>query len=237
MFFPANTRPFLTLLQLHKHRKKHNFMTYKKNDKNAILNRKSTDVATQPKLLRRISDEVKNIYNDKGIREILGKFVISGAKKVPGFGDTLTLLEEGHKYIQLLEQKQRHARLEMFVTGVINTLPEQADITQGDFLAVLRKVLQDDEESKIWLYVRLLVKLGTGTLDRDTRFHFIHMTQHLTFKQINFARELYLRKTLDLKGYSTREDAERELTGTKDGMTQRALFTLTNWGLIRGDPT
>lgn len=123
-------------------------MTYKKNDKNAILNRKSTDVATQPKLLRRISDEVKNIYNDKGIREILGKFVISGAKKVPGFGDTLTLLEEGHKYIQLLEQKQRHARLEMFVTGVINTLPEQADITQGTFLPSSAKYCRTTKSPK-----------------------------------------------------------------------------------------
>jgi hypothetical protein len=52
-----------------------------------------------------------------------------------------------------------------------------------------------------------------------------------------FARELYLRKTLELRGYNTREDAELELTSTKNGMTQRAIFTFTNWGLIREDRT
>lgn len=129
-----------------------------------------------------------------------------------------------------MEQKQCHSRVEDFVTGIVKTLPDQADISAEDFLAILHKVLQHDEQSKIWFYARLLVKLGTGMLDRDTRFHLIHLTYNLTFKQIMLARELYLRKTLELRGYNTREETELELTSTKNGMTQ-----IANWGLIRED--
>lgn len=207
------------------------------NNVNEAKNGESTLVINKSKIPRRIQNEVADIYNDKGIREILGKVVKSGLKKMPGVGTVLTLLDEGYQAVMDMEQKQRHARVEDFVTGIAKTLPDQADISAEDFLAVLRKVLQDDEKSKIWFYVRLLVKLGTGTLDRDTRFHLIHLTYNLTFKQIMFSRELYLRKTLELRGYNTREDAELELTSTKNGMTQRAIFTFTNWGLIREDRT
>lgn len=210
-------------------------MKAQSNNEKTTANGEPTEIINKPRLPHRIQNEVANIYNDKGIREILYKFVKSGLKKVPGAGTVLTLLDEGYQAVLEMEQKQRHARVEDFVTGIARTLPDQADISAEDFLAVLRKVLQDDEQSKIWLYVRLIVKLGTGTLDRDARFHFIHLTYNLTFKQIMFARELYLRKTLELRGYNTREEAELELTSTKNGMTQRALFTFTNWGLIRED--
>ena len=195
----------------------------------------STDVSTRSTQANLIRTEYTEVINDSDIRKILAKFVKSGVKKIPGFGTALTLLEEGYTEIIAMEEKQRRARVEKFVTGIHQKLPELADISSEDFLAVLRKVLQDDEDEKTWLYVRLLVQLGRGTLDKETRFHFIHMTHNLTFGQLKFIRELYLRKTLELKGYNSKGDAELALTDKPEGMTQRAISTLISWGLIRED--
>ncbi|HCR3981002.1 TPA: hypothetical protein OOF39_000411 [Kluyvera ascorbata] len=196
-----------------------------------------TGMTTPPSRIRRIRNELSDVLNDTGVRKILMKTLKSGIRQTPGLGTALTLLEEGYQEVIALETKQRRARIEQFVTGLSLSLPGQADISEADFLAVLHKVLQDDEEEKIWLYVRLLIKLGNGTFDKDTRFHFINMTYSLTFKQIKFSRELYLRKTLELKGYDTKEEAELALTDNPEGMTQRALSVLTSWGLIREDRT
>lgn len=210
-------------------------MTVQNSTTNDTPRGESTDVTTRSTLTSLIRTEYTEVVNDSGIRKILGKIVKSGVKKLPGIGTALTLLEEGYAEVTAMEEKQRRSRVEKFVIGIYQTLPELADISSEDFLAVLRKVLQDDEDEKTWLYVRLLVQLGRGTLDKEIRFHFIHMTHNLTFGQLKFARELYLRKSLELKGYNTKGDAELALTDRPEGMTQRAINTLTNWGLIRED--
>lgn len=210
-------------------------MTVNNCSTNDTLRGESTDVTTRSTLTKLIRTEYTEVVNDRGIRKILAKIVKSGVKKIPGIGTALTLLEDGYAEVTAMEERQRRARVEKFVIGIYQTLPELADISSEDFLAVLRKVLQDDEDEKTWLYVRLLVQLGRGTLDKETRFHFIHMTHNLTFGQLKFARELYLRKSLELKGYNTRGDAELALTDRPEGMTQRAINTLISWGLIRED--
>lgn len=79
--------------------------------------------------------------------------------------------------------------------------PELPEIPPEDFLAVIHKLLQDDEDAKVWLYVHLCVALARSTLDRDTRLNYLRITSELTISQIHFARELYLRNGIPLKGY------------------------------------
>lgn len=58
----------------------------------------------------------------------------------------------------------------------------------------------------------------------------MRLVSALTLHQIDYARELYIRKTIPLQGYDTEEVTERELTGRTDGMSRQALNTLLNWG-------
>jgi len=117
--------------------------------------------------------------------------------------------------------------------GIAQDNAEIPDIPPEDFLAVVHKLLQDDEDAKVWRYVRLCVMLARSTLDPDTRLYYLRMTSELTLGQILFARELYLRNGIPLKGYLSTEAAQTDLTSAENGMTLRALSTLSNWGLIK----
>lgn len=184
----------------------------------------STD---QPGIMAKSKGALREISKDKRVAEmikIIAEEVTPGAAKA---------FRKGYRAIIKIENEQRQERLAAFISGIAKDNPEIPDIPPEDFLAVVRKLLQDDEDTKVWLYVRLCVMLAKSNLDRDTRLYFLRMTSELTMAQILFARELYLRHGTPLKGFRSKDKAKSELTGAENGMTLRALSTLSNWGLIK----
>ncbi len=148
-------------------------------------------------------------------------------------GKATKAVRQGYTALIEIENEERQNRLEDFIMGIAQNFPELPDIPPEDFLAVVRKLLLDDEDAKVWFYVRLCVELARSPLDRDTRLYYLRMASELTVSQIHFARELYLRNRIPLKGYLSTEAAQSDLTSAGNGITLRALSTLGNWGLIK----
>lgn len=184
--------------------------------------------ANQPGFVARAKDELGAMMRDKRVATLIKLIAEETA-----LGKATKALRQGYRALIEIENEQRQNRLEDFILGMAQKFPELPEIPPEDFLAVVRKLLQDDEDEKVWLYVHLCVTLARSTLDRDTRLYYLRMTSELTVSQIHFARELYLRNGIPLKGYLSTDAAQSELTSTQNGMTLRALSTLSNWGLIK----
>lgn len=186
------------------------------------------ETANQPGFVARAKDELGAMKRDKRVATL-----IKAIAEETALGKATKALRQGYRALIEIENEQRQNRLEDFILGMAQEFPELPEIPPEDFLAVVRKLLQDDEDEKVWLYVHLCVTLARSTLDRDTRLYYLRMTSELTVSQIHFARELYLRNSIPLKGYRSNEAAQSELTSAENGMTLRVLSTLSNWGLLR----
>lgn len=186
------------------------------------------ETADKTGVLTRAKDELMAIVGDKRVATFIKLIAEETAP-----GKATKAFRQGYRALIKLEHEQRQNRLADFIMGIAKDNAEIPDIPPEDFLAVVRKLLQDDEDEKVWRYVRLCVMLARSTLDPDTRLYYLRMTSELTVSQINFARELYLRNGIPLKGYRSTDAAQSELTSAENGMTLRALSTLSNWGLLR----
>ncbi|WP_447864769.1 hypothetical protein [Kluyvera sichuanensis] len=186
------------------------------------------ETADQPGVLAKARDELRAIKGDKRVTTL-----IKAIAEETALGKATKAFRQSYKALTEIENEQRQNRLEDFILGMAQVFPELPEIPPEDFLAVVRKLLQDDEDAKVWLYVHLCVTLARSALDRDTRLYYLRMTSELTVSQIHFARELYLRYAIPLKGYLSTNAAQGELTSAENGMTLRALSTLSNWGLLR----
>lgn len=186
------------------------------------------ETADQPGVLTKVRDELRAIKGDKRVT-----MLIKAIAEETTLGKATKALRQSYRALIEIENEQRQDRLEDFILGMAQKFPELPEIPPEDFLAVVRKLLQDDEDAKVWLYVHLCVTLARSTLDRDTRLYYLRMTSELTVSQIHFARELYLRNGIPLKGYLSTDAAKSELTSAENGMTLRVLSTLSNWGLLR----
>lgn len=186
------------------------------------------ETANQPGVLTKARDELRAIKGDKRVTTL-----IKAIAEETALGKATKAFRQSYKALTEIENEQRQNRLEDFILGMAKVFPELPEIPPEDFLAVVRKLLQDDEDAKVWFYVHLCVTLARSTLDRDTRLYYLRMASELTVSQIHFARELYLRNGIPLKGYLSTDAAQSELTSAENGMTLRALSTLSNWGLLR----
>ncbi|EHG8285163.1 hypothetical protein J5259_005357 [Klebsiella oxytoca] len=186
------------------------------------------ETADQPGVVAKARDELRAIKGDKRVT-----MLIKAIAEETALGKATKALRQSYRALIEIENEQRQKRLEDFILGMAQEFPELPEIPPEDFLAVVRKLLQDDEDEKVWFYVHLCVMLARSTLDRDTRLYYLRMTSELTVSQIHFARELYLRNGIPLKGYLSTEAAQSELTSAENGMTLRAFSTLSNWGLIK----
>ncbi|HBL8851928.1 TPA: hypothetical protein LTW35_004644 [Enterobacter hormaechei] len=186
------------------------------------------ETADKTGVLARAKDELMAMKEDKRLATLIKLIVEETA-----LGKAAKAFRQGYRALIKLEHEQRQDRLAAFIMGIAKDNAEIPDIPPEDFLAVVHKLLQDDEDAKVWRYVRLCVMLARSTLDPDTRLYYLRMTSELTLAQILFARELYLRNGIPLKGYLSTEAAQSDLTSAENGMTLRALSTLSNWGLIK----
>lgn len=186
--------------------------------------------------------DIVSADNVEGLKAIADSFAMSGhiskalwvaLKKLPLVGDTLDILEPLFQGVATMEKRQRRQRINDYVLGVARIKRADIDITNEDLLAVLKKLLQDDETAKTEYYVRLTVSLAESSLDKEMKIYFLRMVSELTCAQILYAREFVIRKTIPLCGFLTTDEAERELTSRDSGMALRGLNTLKNWGLLK----
>ncbi|HBW2224520.1 TPA: hypothetical protein MEL26_004991 [Klebsiella quasipneumoniae subsp. quasipneumoniae] len=189
---------------------------------------------------KRIKAEGKETGNSRAMRNLWREMGGEAIKQAPVVG---AIFESGVKLIRLLADVEEEAcreRIEKYILGILEATRGEmsGDLARNrdDVLAIMRKLLQDDDASKIRFYVRLTVCLAESDLDYDTRLHFIRMVSALTHYQIGYAREFVLRKTLPLCGYISQEEAELALTTRDDGKSLQALNTLISWGLLKTVP-
>lgn len=188
----------------------------------------------------RIAAEGKAKANSPAMRALLSEMGVEALKQAPVVGG---IVEAGMKFIRLLADVEEEAckeRIEQYMLGILKVTRGEmnGDLARmrDNMLAIMRKMLQDDDASKNHFYVRLTVSLAESDLDNDTRLHFIRMVSALTHYQIGYAREFVLRKTMPLCGYASQEEAELALTTRDDGKSLQALNTLVSWGLLKTIP-
>lgn len=178
-------------------------------------------------------EELKAITDAFSMSGYISKSLWIALKKIPLLGDTLDVLEPLFQGIAAMEKDQRRKRINDYVFGIAHINRGEIDITKEDFLAVLKKLLQDDETAKTEYYARLTVSLAESSLDTGMKIYFLRMVSELTCAQILYAREFVIRKTIPLCGFLTTDEAERDLTSSDSGIDLRGLNTLKNWGLLK----
>lgn len=71
------------------------------------------------------------------------------------------------------------------------------------FSAIVTKLLLDDEKRKTEFYIKLTIELARSDLDPDLKIYYINTLSELTGADIDFARKLYIRQTVPLRGYTS----------------------------------
>ncbi|CAH0133472.1 MULTISPECIES: hypothetical protein [Rahnella] len=180
-------------------------------------------------------DELKKIFTPRLKKLVLDLFVES-AKGLPGVGGMVNASDKLLRGLADIEQEERQKRLKDYALGLAYDYVEDVEFREEEVLTVVRKLVADDEAAKTEYYTRLT--LGLGRIDMETlppkmRYHLIRMTSELTCYQIEFARELKIRKTVPIIGTLSLDEAELKLTSMERGMTLQAVSTLRNWGLIK----
>lgn len=182
----------------------------------------------------RMGTELASIRHDGNLVSLLRLLAEEIIKNTPVIGKPWEVSSKVLKRLDDIEKNEQAERINHYILGLSKLSREQmdGDLGSADLLAILRRLLEDDEAGKTRFYVRLTVSLAESKLDAGQRIHFVRLVSALTLHQIDYARELYIRKTIPLQGYDTEEVTERELTGRTDGMSRQALNTLLNWGLL-----
>lgn len=180
-----------------------------------------------------VGSALLTLLRGKGLRKAGTDILLEALKQSPVVGGLVSVGEKVLTSFHQLQENTRRERLIGYLAGLHHIRREDLPIRQDDLLAVIRKLQEDDEWAKLEYYVRLTVSLAESDLSEEMRYHFITMISGLTCFQIEFARALYIRKTIPLKGYLSCEEAERALIYQKNGLTIRAVTSLTAWGLIR----
>ena len=182
----------------------------------------------------RMGTELASIRHDGNLVSLLRLLAEEIIKNTPVIGKPWEVSSKVLKRLDDIEKNEQAERINHYILGLSKLSREQmdGDLGSADLLAILRRLLEDDEAGKTRFYVRLTVSLAESKLDAGQRIHFVRLVSALTLHQIDYARELYIRKTIPLQGYDTEEMTERELTGRTDGMSRQALNTLLNWGLL-----
>lgn len=184
--------------------------------------------------IERAGKELAHIGNDSGLRALLAMLAEEGIKSVPGIGKAWEVSRKIYEGLANIETQERYGRVREYLLGLSNysRLQMDGDLSSSDLLAILRRLQEDDEATKTRFYVRLTVRLAESELNANQRMHFLRLISTLTLHQIHYARELFIRKTFQLRGYDSVEMSVSILTERKDGMSRQALNTLLVWGLL-----
>lgn len=199
-------------------------------------NERSESLGQKKPTISRMIDETRAITGSPAARKWVSNTLLAAIKKIPVAGDIVDIGQVIVNGLIEMEHEERRHRLEEFALGLRELKIGEEHIPQEDFLAVIRKLLQDDETAKARYYSQLLIGLGRNQLDQGTRLHYLRMISDLTFFQIEYAKEFVIRRTIPLIGYQTEQHAVQELTARDDAMSRRALSTLVSWGLVKEFP-
>ncbi|MFS3555926.1 hypothetical protein GND96_08405 [Citrobacter sp. JL976] len=180
--------------------------------------------------------ETNAIFGSSANRKLTKDMVIEAIKAVPLVGGAVSATEKFIHGIAEIERETRLDRLENYLRGLNCNYDEDVEFRQEDMLSIIKKLAVDDEDAKTEYYTRLTLKLGRMALSdmpSDIRLHFIRTVSTLTRYQIEFARELKIRKSVPICGTVSLEEAEMLHTGQASGMAMKAVRALQNEGLLK----
>ncbi len=201
--------------------------------------RQNEELEAQHTFVKSVLAETNAIFGSSANRKFARDMVIEAIKTVPLVGGAVSATEKFIEGIAEIERETRLARLEMYLMGLNCNYDEDAEFRQEDMRSIIKKLAVDDEDAKTEYYTRLTLKLGRKTLSdmpSDIRLHFIRTVSTLTRYQIEFAREMKIRKTVPIYGTVSLEEAEVLHTGQSSGMAMKAVRALQNEGLLKEAP-
>lgn len=183
--------------------------------------------------------ETKAIYTSPANRKLGKDLILEAIKAEPVIGGVVSATEKFIQGIAGIEREVRLERLEAYLLGLSRDYDDDAELRDEDLLPVIKKLATDDENSKTEYYIRLtrkLARLDPSQMEADLRLHFIRTVSTLTRYQIDFARELKIRKTVPVCGTASFEEAEVNHTAQNSGLAMKAVRALQSEGLLKETP-
>lgn len=179
--------------------------------------------------------KILRLAPESGMSKMIDLIVNVVANNIPGFDAASELLKG---YANIREQINQNRILDFALGLQVKGLDiNNFNLSPECFSAIVTRLLLDDEKRKTEFYVKLTIKLAQSELDADQKIYYINTLSDLTGADIDFARELYIRKTIPLSGYMPGRDAELELTSMKQGIILKSLNKLISYGLLFEDRT
>ncbi|MHB3243456.1 hypothetical protein ACYBUH_25290 [Klebsiella pneumoniae] len=177
-----------------------------------------------------MNDKVITLAPDSPLNKMLDLIANVASRKIPGVS---VVLELRQAYAKIREEIHQDRMLD-FALGLrdLGIDKDNFDLSSECFSAIVTKLLLDDEKRKTEFYIKLTIELARSDLDPDLKIYYINTLSELTGADIDFARKLYIRQTVPLRGYTSLEDAELALTSSKQGITLKSLHKLINHGLL-----
>ncbi|EPL8679517.1 hypothetical protein N0P70_005516 [Klebsiella michiganensis] len=199
-------------------------------DKPKIIEKLKSKIGRLALLIKTKRDNVKQ----KKYQETAKLIVAVAVKNTPVLDTVFSTLESMSETFEKIEKDERAYRITNYLAGIYKYESElrDKDLSRSDFISIVNKVAADDEGEKLPFYVKLTIALAEGGFSQKQKTYFIRLLNNLTVYEIQYAKELYTRKTIPLIGYPSFDDAQEVLTESKDGASLRAINALISWGLI-----
>ena len=164
--------------------------------------------------------KIGNILIYRGVR-----IATNSGEFIDGYNDILEAIDG-------MQSKARGEKIYNFIMG-IKECNEELDISEEDFLHIVRKLAKDDESSKTKLYSKLTISLSLNEImNIDDRVYYIDILGSLTYHEIEYARKCYIYNKFDISGYKNKNEQMVSITKNKDGLTLKSLNSLLTNGLL-----
>ncbi|EPV6143257.1 hypothetical protein ACV8DN_003480 [Morganella morganii] len=187
---------------------------------------------------------IKFIESDNELDEQIKNEIIEGIKEagwaffesLPVIGEFTGGVRRAVDIISTRYKINRQLKLYKFVSGIKECSDDISKyLTDDNVSFVIKKLLEDDEDSKIKFYTRLTVSLSNITSDelsKSDRINLISILRDLTCSEIELAIKFYTYDNYELVGYESKANQLNKISETDDGFTLKYINALLNNGLI-----
>ncbi len=186
--------------------------------------------------------KIKSIARTKKSTAKISDFLIKegAAALVPGGGlfydAGKALFQHGKQYFQDRTEIRLDEFHQALLTGNFND--EEFDKFLGkefeldDYYSVLSSCAQDIEDEKIRIYSQLMQSLITKNIATEIRRHFITSSKALTFSELSFLKELYIKSKFYLMTVGGTAEQIKNLLSPQNILTELTIEKLIAGGFV-----
>ncbi|WP_272520121.1 hypothetical protein [Providencia sp. PROV223] len=155
-----------------------------------------------------------------------------------GIGAVADAGEEAVKWLvnahREFRQKKETDNLQAFINDTISREKEFGlDFSLENFEKLINKIIQEDNESKSGYYVNLAIKLSNRVdINTNDKNNYISLLSQLSYEELTIISRFYISNKYDIKGYTTKQDQERDIPFNKNKFFPLHLSKLSGLGLL-----